>query len=127
MKGLTKVSYGLLIMFTKEQQLWWMYQDYKRDDEYVYAVDYAVINNVDYIAGVTKSVGRMQDYECENYEAYDMRSIYDNCKYTLHVTTFGTIIDLLATKALKTKRTRRSFDATEEWLKKLPLNEKVEL
>lgn len=65
-------------MFTKEQQLCWIYQDWKRDDEYVYAVDYVVI-------------------------------------------------DLLATKARKTKRTRKSFDATEEWLKKLPLNEKVEL
>ena len=104
-----------------------MYQDWKRDDEYVYAVDYVVIDNVDYIAGITKSVGRMQDYMCDDYEARDVRSIYDNCKYTLHDTTFGTTIDLLATKALKTKRTRRSFVATEEWLKKLPLDEKVEL
>lgn len=114
-------------MITESQQLCWMYQDYKRDDEYVYAVDYVVINNVDYITGVTKSVGRMQDHECDDYEALELRSIYDNCKYTLHDTTFGTIIDLLATKAHKTKRTRKSFTATEEWLEKLPLDEKVEL
>ncbi len=114
-------------MITKQQQLCWMYQDYKRDDEYVYAVDYVVINGRDYVAGIVKSVGRMQDYECDDYEAREVRSIYDNCKYTLHTTTFGAIIDLLATKARKTKRTRKSFTATEEWLEKLPLDEKVEL
>lgn len=114
-------------MFTKEQQLCWIYQDWKRDDEYVYAVDYVVIDNVDYIAGITKSVGRMQDYMCEDYEASEMRSVCNNCKYTVHDTTFGTVIDLMATKARKTKRTRKSFNATEEWLKKLPLDEKVEL
>lgn len=114
-------------MITKEQQLCWIYQDWKRDDEYVYAVDYVVVNNVDYIAGITKSVGRMQDYMYVDYEARDVRSIYDNCKYTLHDTTFGTVIDLLATKARKTKRTRKSFDATTAWLEKLPLDEKVEL
>lgn len=114
-------------MITKAQQFCWIYQDWKRDDEYVYAVDYVVINNVDYIAGITKSVGRMQDYMCDDYEASEMRSVYDNCKYTLHDTTFGTIIDLMATKAHKTNRTRKSFTATMEWLEKLPLDEKVEL
>lgn len=114
-------------MITEAQQLCWMYQDYKRDDEYVYAVDYVVINGRDYVAGITKSVGRMQDYECDDYEAREMRSIYDNCKYTLHDTTFGTTIDLMTTKARKTKRTRKSFNATTAWLEKLPLDEKVEL
>ena len=114
-------------MFTKKQQLWWIYQDYKRDDEYVYAVDYVVIKGRNHIAGITKSVGRMQDYECDDYEACEIRSIYDNCKYTLHTTTFGAVIDLMATRARKTKRTRKSFNATEEWLEKLPLDEKVEL
>lgn len=114
-------------MFTKKQQLWWIYQDYKRDDEYVYAVDYVVINGRNYIAGITKSVGRMQDYECDDYEASEVGSIYDNCKYTLHDTTFGTIIDLMATKARKTKRERKSFNATTAFLEKLPLDETVEL
>lgn len=114
-------------MFTKQQKLCWIYQDYKRDDEYVYAVEYEQINGRSYIASITKSVGRMQDYMCDDYEASEMCSVCDNCEYTLHATTFGTIIDLLATKARKTKRTRRSFNATEEWLEKLPLDEKVEL
>ena len=127
MKGLTKVSYGLLIMITESQQLCWMYQDWKRDDEYVYAVEYEQINGRSYIAGITKSVGRMQDYVCDDYEALEMRSVYDNCKYTLHDTTFGTVIDLMTTRARKTNRKRKSFNATEEWLKKLPLDEKVDL
>lgn len=69
----------------------------------------------------------MQDYMCDDYEASEVSSVYDNCEYTLHYTTFGTVIDLMATKARKTKRKRKSFNATEEWLKKLPLDEKVEL
>lgn len=114
-------------MITKSQQLCWMYQDYKRGDEYVYAVEYEQINGRSYIAGITKSVGRMQDYMCDDYWEEEKASVYDNCEYTLHNTTFGTVIDLMATQARKTKRTRKSFNATEEWLEKLTLDEKVEL
>ena len=114
-------------MITKSQQLCWMYQDYKRDDEFVYAVEYEQIDGRTYIASVTKIVGSMVDYMNDDYWEEEKASVYDNCKYTLHTTTFGTIIDLMATKARKTKRTRKSFNATEEWLEKLPLDEKVEL
>lgn len=114
-------------MITEKQQLCWMYQDYKRDDEYVYAVEYVKINGCDYIAGITKSAGSVVDYINDDYWEEEKTYVYDDCKYTLHGTTFGTVIELLATKARKTKRTRKSFNATEEWLEKLPLNEKVEL
>lgn len=114
-------------MFTKKQKLCWIYQDWKRDDEFVYAVEYEKINGRTYIASITKSVGSVVDYINDDYWEEEKTYVYDNCKYTLHGTTFGTIIDLMATKARKTKCTRKSFTATMEWLEKLPLDEKVEL
>lgn len=113
-------------MLTAEQ-FNWMYQDYKTDDEYVYAIDYAKINGREYVTAITKSVGSLVDYMADDYEAEQIASVYDNCEYTAHASTFGAIYELMATKARKTKRTRKSFNATEEWLEKLPLDEKVEL
>lgn len=105
----------------------WMYQDYKRADGFVYAIDYEKINGREYVTAVTKRVGRLVIYMSDDYEAEQIASVYDNCKYTSHASTFGAIYELMTTRARKTKRTRKSFDATEEWLKKLPLDEKVEL
>lgn len=105
----------------------WMYQDYKTVDEFVYAIDYEKINGREYVTAVTKRVGGLVNYMSDDYEAEQIASVYDNCKYTQHASTFGAIYDLMTTRARKTKRTRKSFNATEEWLKKLPLDETVEL
>lgn len=113
-------------MLTAEQ-FNWVYQDYKTDDEYVYAIDYAKIDWRTYITGITKSVGSMVDYMADDYEAEQIASVGNDCEYTSHAATFGAIYELMATKARKTNRTRKSFNATEEWLKKLPIDEKVEL
>lgn len=113
-------------MLTAEQ-FNWMYQDYKTADEYVYAIDYEKIDGREYVTAITKRVGLLVDYMADDYEAEQIASVYDNCKYTSHASTFGAIYELMTTRARKTKRTRKSFDATTAWLEKLPLGEKVEL
>lgn len=105
----------------------WMYQDYKTDDEFVYAIDYEKINGREYVSAITKSVGSLIDYMADDYEAEQIASVGIDCEYTSHASTFGAIYELMTTRARKTKRTRKSFDATTAWLEKLPLDEKVEL
>jgi hypothetical protein len=113
-------------MITAEQ-FNWMYQDYKRDDEFVYAIDYAKIDGRTYITGITKSVGSMVDYMNDDYWAEQVAYVGNDCEWTTHSSTFGAICDLMTTRARKTKRERKSFDATTAFLEKLPLDEKVEL
>lgn len=117
MKGLTKVSYGLRLM------------DYATTDEreYVYIIDTCFYEGGYYVAGIKKEVKRDDltwwDYECINWNAKDNA----DGTWSRYVSEADAVDELLTAKALKTKRTRRSEDATTAWLEKLPLDEKVEL
>lgn len=113
-------------MLTAEQ-FNWMYQDYKRDDEFVYAIDYVKIKGCEYVSGITKSVGSMIDYMNDDYWDRQVKDVYDNCCWKEHNSTFTAIYALMMTKACNTGRTRKSFNATTAFLEKLPLDETVEL
>lgn len=105
----------------------WMYQDYKTSDEFVYAVEYEKIDGREYVVGITKSVGHASDFMNDDYWEEQKASVYDDCMWTTHSSTFSAIFELMTTRARKTNRTRNSFDATSEWLQKLPVGERVEL
>ena len=113
-------------MLTAEQ-FNWMYQDYKTDDEFVYAIDYVKINGREYVSGITKSVGSMVDHMNDDYWDGQVKDVYDNCCWKEHNSTFTATYALMTTKACNTGRTRKSFNATTAFLEKLPLDETVEL
>lgn len=103
--------------------------DYATTDEreYVYIIDTCFYEGGYYVAGIKKEVKSdgltWWDYECINWNAKDNA----DGTWSRYVSEADAVNELLTAKALKTKRTRRSEDATTAFLEKLPLDEKVEL
>lgn len=111
----------------RAEQFNWMYQDYKTYDEFVYELRYVKIVGDTYVTSITKSVGSMVDYMNDDCWDGQVKDVYDICCWKEHNSTFSATYALMTTKAFNTGRTRKSFNATMEWLEKLPLDEKVEL
>ena len=114
-------------------QFAWVYGDFKQfcDDEFVYKVEFlnAVTNwdtmdTEDFVTAVTKM-------KAEDVDVLEMgESVRDytfNEKYEHVDMEFGAIHELMDHRANKTKRSRRDFWATQKWLQKLPVGERVEL
>lgn len=120
-------------MLTAEQ-FDWMYNMYREDDGYVYTLEFKQkVPGVgetgigpSKIVAITKSKGDFKDFEDVDRDA-ELRAEFNNYEWTTHDDTYWAIYNMLTRAASKTKRTRKSFDATLEWLEKLPLDTRVEL
>lgn len=114
----------------------WIYQDFKHfcDDEYVYnfqfeyvATNYDTREGYEAVTAVTKTkkvdTGTDESEYLENPENFvDLGDVWADSE-----SEFGAIWRMMNYRASKTNRTRNSFDATLDWLQKLPLNTRVEL
>lgn len=106
-------------------QFAWIYGDFKQfcDDEFVYKIEF--------LNAVTNWVTAVTKMKAEDVDVLEMgesaRDYTFNEKYEHVDMEFGAIHELMNYRASKTKRSRRDFWATQKWLQKLPVGERVEL